>query len=139
MGLLAIVLGLAFYQSCRPPISIHYFINQVFIPNFTACDTAISGQLPMLCHQFGMVFVSTSVDNKLNFTKWAVIWFLINSSLELGQLRTEEINWLPSQLESYLVQGTFDSLDILAAASVTVSIIIIDKYFALKGYKNENK
>lgn len=133
IGLLLLALGCLIYVTERVPADVYFTRFFGLNLKLSAPDTQILGslgdRLPAFIHVFAFSMMSAALIAATHKRMFAVCtgWFLINFVFEMGQkykaaaagLVPDIFRFLPffENTRSYFLSGTFDWLDILAAAA----------------------
>ena len=133
MGILMLVLGSLIYMTDRSPGSVYFtrFFGmhlKLLGPGIRVLG-AIGLRLPAFFHvlSFSLITASFMSCSRKNFLSICTGWFFINCGFEMGQkykqaaagMTPEFFRHLPffENTRAYFLSGTFDWLDILAAAA----------------------
>jgi len=117
--MIALLAGLAFYWTTRPPDSALFLsLLPAFPPEVSSSLlTRWSGWLPTFFHVFAFALLTYLALGRRHPVFACVLWGVINALFEFGQaLPAETLKNMPSwfNLRSYFSQGVFDPLDLVA-------------------------
>lgn len=153
IGLLLLVLGCLFYVTARVPADVYFtrffgLETQLPLPDgFTL--GAVGRRLPSFIHvcAFSLMTAAFMETSWKKMTAVCMGWFIVNFAFEMGQkykqaasqMVPDSFRYLPffDTTRSYFISGTFDRLDILAAAGGAVAAYLT--WLATKNYHYTGK
>ena len=118
-AIIALLAGLAYYWATRPSDSALFLsLLPAFPPEISLSFlTRWSGWLPTFLHVFAFALLTCLALGRRHLVFACVLWGVINALFELGQaLPAETLENMPDlfNLRTYLSQGVFDPLDLVA-------------------------
>jgi hypothetical protein len=132
IGGLALAVGVLVYVVARPPGSVAFlprsFSHPIELPSGLR---AVTGPLPTLAHALAFCLFSAGVlaGRRVRASVICASWFMIEAAFEIGQHHSVsswliprlpawiDHVWLLANMRPYFAHGTFDSMDLVAAAA----------------------
>lgn len=130
LGFGSLIFSISYYSHCRSDILLTPFFTTVNTTFPMSCEVFFAGSIPAISHQLTMIFFSTSLSKNLNIVKWSLFWLSVNIIFELGQLIDQPLHLFPNYLNNYLVNGTFDIVDLISF--LLVAVVTSSLYFPIK-------
>lgn len=140
LGFTALTLGAALYVAARPAASVYLLPYKGQALLASGSTLAVTGVLPTFLHVLAFSLLTAAVlrpGGVRAFVAIAGTWLGVNAILEVGQharLAPAVASALPASFDdvpvlenlgSYLLQGTFDVADLLAATAGAVAAVLI--------------
>jgi hypothetical protein len=149
MGGLALAVGVAVYIVARPAGSVAFLPRNLSIPvTLPPSLREITGPLPTLAHSFAFCLFSAAVlrSRRIHASVICAAWFGIEAAFEIGQHHRVsawlvpripawfERVWLLANTRPYFAHGTFDWMDLAAAAvGAAIAFLVITRTTITQG------
>lgn len=149
IGGLALAVGVAVYVVARPAGSVAFLPRNLSIPvTLSPSLRDITGPLPTLAHSLAFCLFSAAVVSRRRIHAGVICaaWFAIEAAFEIGQHHRVSAwlvpripawfdrVWLLANTRTYFAHGTFDSMDIVAAAlGSAIAVLVITQTTTTQG------